>query len=72
MSRRPAESAYREAPADNLAKGGHIGGYAVVFLGAAGGHAEANHLVENEDDVVPAGEVAEHGQEFGSGGDHAH
>ena len=44
-----AESTYRKAAADDLAQGGHVGGYPVVFLGAAGGHAEANHLVEYED-----------------------
>ena len=58
--------------ADGFAEGGHVGGDAIVLLGAAVGPAESgDDLIENQGNLVVAGHFTEAFQETGLRGDDA-
>ena len=49
----PADHAHRQATAERLAVGHHVGAHAEVFLCAAGGQAKTHeHFIEDEDDAA--------------------
>ncbi len=64
-----AHHADRQAAGEALAVGHHVGLDAEIFLGAAGGEAEADeHLVEDQDDAALGADLAQLLQPFGVGG----
>ena len=67
-----SEGAYGKAAADNLAQRGHVRRDAVVFLGPARCHAEADDFVEDQHNAVLGCEVAKHCEELVGGGQHTH
>ena len=62
------DRAHRKTPADDFSQRGQVGLHAPFHLHPAGTVAEGDHLVEDQHDSVPAGEFAQHVQEFGAGG----
>ena len=66
-----AESAHRKTAADNLPQRGHVRRNAVVFLGSAGGDAEADNLIEDQQSAAVVGEIPQHGEIRGFGRQHS-
>mgnify|MGYP003693716017 CR=1 FL=1 len=63
-----ADHADRQAAGEALAIGHHVGAHAEIFLRAAGGEAEADeHLVEDQHDAALGADLAQRLQPFGIG-----
>ena len=66
-----AYAADRHAAADDLSATGYVRRHAVEFLGAAGGDAHADHLIEDQENTVAAGDLSQELQESVPGWNHA-